>query len=170
MPVYLARAWLCLMMGWIDMSSRRSRKVIGVTMMAIGGGGLALFLLPLLLMLLLFLVDEKPVEAVLLIGALFSLVAMRIWKSTRPMVPPLLLCLAIGYFCYYRWWTAEGCLASYGVSYNPNAEAYESSSLNKIAFWFDGPPGRLVGPEVMGDLLYVERPYRTPAGQVEFKV
>ncbi len=146
----------------------RPRKVIGAILMIIGG----LPMLVVLLFVLLAVADEQPVELCLIVVGLLSLVAMGIWKRTRQVVPPLLLCLAVGYFCYYRWFTPEGVLAGYGVYYDndPDSPPFASSSLNSVRFWFEGPKGRLLGPVLDGDMISVEKPYRTRDGHLEFAV
>ena len=81
-----------------------------------------------------------------------------------------ILCLSLAGFCYYRFYTAEGVLAQYGVHFNPDAVNYESYNLNTVRIWFDGPKGRLTGPDVTGDLLVVEMPRRSKDGRLEFAV
>ncbi len=95
---------------------------------------------------------------------------MRRWKLSTQLTMLLLFCGCLAAGGYYRFCTAEGMLARYGVGFNPDAVNYASVNLNTACFWFDGPGGRLEGPEVTGDLLVVETPHRTPDGQVEFAV
>ena len=95
---------------------------------------------------------------------------MKLRRPTFRAVLVVFPCLAVAGFLYYRFCTAEGVLAQYGVHFNPDAVSYESYSLNTAQFWFDGPSGRLAGPEVTGTLLTVETPRHTADGQVEFAV
>jgi hypothetical protein len=81
-----------------------------------------------------------------------------------------LLLILIAAFLYHRYRTASGVLASYGVYFDDDATPFASPNLNEVKFWFDGAVGRLPGPEITGDRLYVERPYRSEDGHLEFAV
>jgi hypothetical protein len=97
-------------------------------------------------------------------------------RMQKPKWKPHALLLVLAFFLsicslgWYRFCTAKGVLHHYGVSYNDDAVKYESSSLNSVWFWFDGPHGKLDGPLITGDLLFVQKPYRTPDGHLEFAV
>ena len=117
-------------------------------------------------------VQEQPVELGIFVLGLLFLVAARIRKLSRRVVLPVLSCFVVGYLCFCRYGTAEGILAHYGVHYDndPDSPPFASSSLNAVRFWFDGPQGRLWGPTLDGDAIFVEKPYRTSDGHLEFVV
>ena len=63
-------------------------------------------------------------------------------------------------------------LASYGVHYDndPDSPPFASSALNSVRLWYKGPQGILPGPTLFGDMIWVEKPYRSEDGHWEFAV
>jgi hypothetical protein len=146
------------------------KKIIGVTMMVVGIAGCVPLLAMVLLTVLADTIGALVVAATLAIG-LFA-IACRL-SHWRPPLRVILLAVSSILACafgFYRFCTAEGVLAYYGVHFNADAVNYASPNLNTARFWFEGRGGRLRGPEVTGDLLVVEKPRRTAKGSLEFAV
>ena len=95
---------------------------------------------------------------------------MNIRLSKRHRLIAALLLALLAAFIYYRYYTARGVLARYGVHFDDDAAPFESPNLNEVLFSFEDSHHRLPGPSVVGDLLSVERPYRTADGHLEFAV
>jgi hypothetical protein len=94
-----------------------------------------------------------------------------IWsRAFKPCPSSVFVARVVVIFCglfYYRFLSVEGVLASHGVYFDPDTVAYSSPNLNNVKFWYQKGRKTLAGPEITGDLLYVDRAYLTTDGHLE---
>jgi len=91
----------------------------------------------------------------------------RFFRPRASMVFAARVVAIIAGLCYYRFFSAEGILASHGVHFDSDAVAYASPNLNSVQFWYERDGKTMTGPELTGDLLFVDRAYTTPDGHAE---
>ena len=116
--------------------------------------------------------DADTVQLSMAAVTLLTVAVACIFKLSWRLILLIVLCIGLGHLGYYRFGTAQGILTSYDVHYDndPDERPFASSALNSVRLWYDGPQGRLPGPKLFGDKIWVEKPYRSDDGHWEFTV
>jgi hypothetical protein len=158
------------------------RKIIGIILMVGAGVAMAPFLLLFVLSYLSYLPENEVVPAIvimilagLLLIWMVSLVCAK--KLRLRSIIGVILLITLAAYVHYRFWTAEGILASNGVHYDvicPNyyldGEAFGSTTFYEVTIWCESAHGKVDGPRIRGEKIDVGKPYRTKNGHLEFMV